>query len=61
MNGGGGEDEGAPGVLTYWVGLIEGPGERVEVWGVGGGGGGFVGDCQRDGATRVNSSGEAKG
>ena len=48
-------------VLTYWEGLVEGPGEGVEVGGVRGGGGGFVGDGQRDGATSVDSSGEAKG
>ena len=33
MNGGRGEDESAPGVVTYWEGLIEGPGEGVEVGG----------------------------
>jgi len=61
LNGSGGEDEGAPGVVPYWEGLVEGPGEGVEVRGVRGGGGGFVADGQRDGATWVNSSGEAKG
>ena len=34
MNGGGGEDEGAPGVVPYWDGLVEGPGAGVEVRGV---------------------------
>jgi len=61
LNSCGGEDEGAPGVVPYWEGLVEGPGEGVKVRGVRGGGGGFVGDGQRDGATRVNSSGEAEG
>ena len=61
MNSCGGEHEGAPGVVSYWKRLVKGPGEGVEVRGVGGGGGGFVRDCQRDGATRGNSSGGAKG
>ena len=61
MNGSGGENEGAPGVFTYWEGLIEGPGEGVEVGGVRGGGGGLVGNGQGDGASRVDSSREAKG
>ena len=60
MNGGRGEDQGAPGVFAYWERLIEGPGERVEVGGVRGSGCGFVGDGQGDGATRVDSSREAK-
>ena len=60
MNGCGGEDEGAPGVVPYWEGLVKGPGEGVEVRRVRGGRGGFVGDCQRDRAMRVNSSGEAE-
>jgi len=60
LNGSGGEDEGTSGVFTYWEGLIGGPGEGVEVRGVGGGAGGLVGDGQRDGATRVDSSREAK-
>jgi len=61
LDGRGGEDKGAPGVVSYWEGLVEGPGEGVEVRGVRGGGGGFVGDGQRDGATRVNGSSKAKG
>jgi len=61
LNGSRGEDEGAPGVLAYWEGLILGPGEGVEVGGVRGGWGGFVGDGQGDGASRIDSSGEAKG
>jgi len=61
LNGSRGEDEGAPGVFTYWEGLIEGRGEGVEVGGVRGGGGGLVGNGQGDGATRVDTSGEAKG
>jgi len=61
LNGGWGEDKGTPGVVTYWEGLVEGPGDGVEVGGVLGGWGGFVGDGQGDGATRVDSSGEAKG
>ena len=60
MNGRGGEDEGAPGVVSYWEGLVEGPGEGVEVGGVRGGGGGLVSDSQGDGASRVDSSREAK-
>jgi len=59
LNGCGGEDEGAPGVVPYREGLVEDPGEGVEVRGVRGGGSGLVGDGQRDGATRVDSSGEA--
>ena len=39
LDGRGGEDEGAPGVFTYWEGLIEGPSEGVKVGGVRGGGG----------------------
>jgi len=61
LNGSRGVDEGAPGVFTYWEGLIEGPGEGVEVGGVRGGWGGFVCDGQGDRATRVDSSGEANG
>ena len=61
MDGSWGEDEGAPGVFAYWEGLIEGPGEGVEIWGVGCCGGGFVGDRQGDGASRVDSGGEAEG
>ena len=34
LNGSRGEDEGAPGVFAYREGLIEGPGEGVEVGGV---------------------------
>jgi len=34
LNGSRGEDEGAPGVFTYWEGLIEGAGEGFEVGGV---------------------------
>jgi len=56
-----GRGRGCPRVVSYWEGLVEGPGEGVEVRGVRGGGGGFVGNGQRDGATRVNGSGEAKG
>ena len=61
MNGSRGEDEGAPGVFTYREGLIEGPGEGVEIGGVRGGRGCFVSDGQGDGAMRVDSSREAKG
>ena len=61
MNVSGGEDEGTPGVFTYREGLIEGPGEGVEVGGVRGSGGGFVGYGQGHGPTRVDSSREAKG
>ena len=61
MDGRGGEDEGAPGIFSYREGLVEGPGQGVEVGGVRSGGGGLVSDGQRDGATRVNSSGEAEG
>jgi len=60
-NGSRGEDEGAPGVFSYREGLIEGPGEGVEIGGVRGGGGCFVGDGQGQGATRVDSSSEAWG
>jgi len=60
LDGSGGKDEGAPGVFTYWERLVESPGEGVEIGGVRGGGGGFVGDGQGDGATRVDSSSEAK-
>jgi len=60
LDGSGGEDKGAPGVFTYRERLIEGPGEGVEVGGVGGGGGCFVSHCQGDGTTRVDSSREAK-
>jgi len=61
LHGCGGEDESAPGVIAYREGLVEGPGEGVEVAGVGSGGGGLVGDGQGDGATRVDSGREAKG
>jgi len=61
LNGSGGENKGAPGVFTYWEGLIDGPGEGVKGGGVGGCGGAFVGDGQADRASRVDSSGEAKG
>jgi len=43
LNSCGGEDKGAPGVLTYRERLVECPCEGVEIWGVGGGGGGLVG------------------
>ena len=61
MDGSRGENEGAPGVFTYWEGLVEGPGEGVKIWGVRGGGGGFVGDGQGDRAARVDGCREAKG
>ena len=61
MNGCRSEDEGTPRVFAYREGLVEGPGEGVEVGCVRSCWGGFVGDCQGDGATRVDSSGEAKG
>jgi len=38
-------------VFAYSEGLVEGPGEGVEVGGVGCCGGGFVGDGQGDGAS----------
>jgi len=56
-----GRGQGCTRGFTYREGLIEGPGEGVKVGGVRGGGGGFVGDGQGDGATRVDSSGEAEG
>ena len=61
MDGGWGEDEGAPGVFSYREGLVEGPGGGVKVGGVRSGRGGFVSDSQGDGATRIDGSGEAQG
>jgi len=61
LNSCGGEDEGAPRVLPYLKRLVECSGEGIKIRGVRGGGGGSVGDGQRDGASGVDSSRETQG
>ena len=43
-----GEDEGTPGVVTYWEGLVERFGQGDEIRGVRGCGGSLVGDGEGD-------------
>jgi len=46
---GGGNDEGATGVFSYGEGLVEGPGEAIEVGGIGRGWCSFLGNGEGDG------------